>query len=188
MTNNDKPIDKINDALLILTGIKISEISDNKQLLEKACDILVQAADKLRAFQDPWRNSRIKSSIDKEVFNARKIDFKKMETVMCRIFDNGDIVKSLDAMIFGVKEFKLHCEKVGFAVGIEKTGTFLRFIDFEISLVENETKELKTQIENVNLYYQNFIVTKSTRIAYVSLGIASLAFILTIVQILLHVI
>jgi hypothetical protein len=37
-------------------------------------------------------------------------------------------------------------------------------------------------IENVNLYYQNFMVTKATRLAYISLAISSLAFLLTVIQ------
>ena len=166
----------------MLAEIKIHEISNNTPMLENACTILIRAGEKFRAFQEPWRNSRIMYSIDKEVFKARKIDFQKLETVMGRLLDDGEILKSLDAMTYGVREFEIHCEEVGFAEGIKRSKIFLRWIDFAISLVENETKELKTQVENVNLYYQNFMVTKATRIAYVSLGIASLAFILTIIQ------
>jgi hypothetical protein len=40
-----------------------------------------------------------------------------------------------------------------------------------------EVRELNTQLQNVNLYYQNLMVTKTTKIAYYSLLVACLAFI-----------
>jgi hypothetical protein len=185
-----QPIVKINEAFYLLNEIRVSKIANDMSALKNSPDALLQVGDKLSGFQEIWQNSKLGFSIDQEVFNSRKIDFEKMRTTMRRILDDGEFLKSFDSMKFSVREYKLYCDKKGFVTYSEKADNLLRFIEFEINIVENEEKRLRTQVDNVNLYYQNFMITKATRIAYVSLGIASLAFLLTIVQTLfqLHII
>jgi hypothetical protein len=48
--------------------------------------------------------------------------------------------------------------------------------------IESESKQLSTELENVNLYYQNFKVSETVKIAYASLFISTIAFLLTILQ------
>jgi hypothetical protein len=55
-------------------------------------------------------------------------------------------------------------------------------VDFQISNVERDIGKLNLQLENVNLYYQNKMVSIAVKVAYASLLVSSLAFILTILQ------
>ena len=50
--------------------------------------------------------------------------------------------ESLDVMILELKNSNEHCEKVGFAVGIEMFGTSGLLI-LKLALLKNETKEVK---------------------------------------------
>ena len=108
---------------------------------------------------------------------------------MHRIAYDSEIINCLDAIDNRVNEINLHWEKKRFQQGIENAEHFQHFLDVLKNMIQTEIKGLKARLDNVNLYYQNFMVKRAT-IAFISLGIATLAFLLAILQTLiqLHII
>jgi len=187
MSKQDIAFTKICEAMHLASEIRRSIISKDTKTLENELNVIKLIGARLSEFQANWTDSKINDSIDLDVFSRKKIDFQKMESLMTRIKKGNEAIKLIDCVNISVKEFELYCEEVEYATGIKKSNILLRQVNFEIWIVENEIKELKTQIDIVNIYHQNFMISKATRIANIALGISSLAFLLTILQITLQV-
>jgi hypothetical protein len=176
---------ELSEAMSLSRYLTVGKISDDSGNLKNSPGVLVEIGLKFSKFQQKWIESRPKEAINLELFRTKKINFKKMETLMCRVLASNEAVKTINRIKLTINEYVVYCQKIGFTDGLEKAQVIQRMVELETNIVETEITELKSQMENVNLYYQNFMVTKATRLSYVSLGISSLAFLLAIIQMLL---
>jgi hypothetical protein len=181
---------RLAEAMSLARYLTVGKISGDQgaENLKNSPSVLGEIGLKLADFQQKWIASTPKEeAINYELFRTKKVNFQKMEALMCRMLACNEANKTIDRINLSVSEYVVYCQKINFAEGINKAQILQRMIELENTLVETEISELKTQIDNVNLYYQNFMVTKATQIAYISLAVSSLAFLITAIQLLLPI-
>jgi vacuolar-type H+-ATPase subunit H len=176
----------INIAKELLEKIVIDANKINEETLTNNAKQMKEAVEKLLDFQRTWLNSALDEitlkQIDVMLFETRKVDFKQMKKIMIRRhFDNSSL-NLLGEMEATISRYKSFCEQMN----LQKQISTIIFVQQALEIVKNgiesESKQLSTELENVNLYYQNFKVSETVKIAYASLFISTIAFLLTILQ------
>ncbi len=182
--------------------IKVKDISSTDvETLRSEMHLLQEIGNKLSIFQDYWKASftkgktaiqtdiGIKGSIDMKLFLTGKLDLNQMKKILIRFDCSNSAIKGINTLQFSIDGYKIFSEKLGDADCVTSALITQELIELQRSIIEQETKELNTQLQNVNIFYQNKMLTRTTKIAYLSLIVALLAFFLTILPILqlLHI-
>lgn len=171
----------------------------DKETLRRELPLLTEIAKNLSAFETNWNSSKtvgkgafqqsdnIMASLDVKLFLSGKLDFNQMKKVMYRRIGTDLVIRSINYIERHIDSYQACSEKLEVKECINASKTLLEFISQVKNRMESETNDLKRQLDNVNLFYQNFMVSKAVMIAALSLAISSGAVLLTILQA-LHII
>jgi hypothetical protein len=151
-------------------------------------------------FADEWYNSRnqgfgavrlsenLNDRIDVKLCQNGKLDFQQMKRIVLRLNAIDDVMVGLDRISLYIKRYGELCRDKLLGDLAEHAQHFEASILNELRRsVESEARRLRNQIERCNLYYQPAMKTKTHWVALVSLGISSLAFLLTILRMLNYI-
>jgi hypothetical protein len=162
--------------------------------LTKQLEAFWKAAECISNFQNYWLASMTKgisavqneeeNSIDVKVFMKKKIDFKQMTRIMYRLKCANSAVRMLNVLQTRTDEFKFSAETAKSEDCIKGAKIIQRLILLQKEIIDREVKEMETKLQNVNLFYQNLMVTRTAYIAYGSLIVACFAFVISIPQLL----
>jgi hypothetical protein len=151
-------------------------------------------------FADEWYDSRnqgfgavrlsenLNDRIDVKLCQNGKLDFQQMKRIVLRLNAIDDVMVGLDRISLYIKRYGELCRDKLLGDLAEHAQHFEASILNELRRsVESEARRLRNQIERCNLYYQPAMKTKTHWVALVSLGISSLAFLLTILRMLNYI-
>jgi hypothetical protein len=151
-------------------------------------------------FADEWYNSRnqgfgavrlsenLNDRIDVKLCQNGKLDFEQMKRIVLRLNAIDDVMVGLDRISLYIGRYEELCRDKLLGDLAEHAQHFNASILNELRRsVESEARKLTNQIERCNLYYQPAMKTKTHWVALVSLGISSLAFLLTILRMLNYI-
>jgi hypothetical protein len=198
--------------IIMQTGDFASSLLDVDIKSDKKEDLKAMGK-KLFEFQQEWGKTNIEEKMydnlfapektrDK-IFLSKKIDLNLMKRMALRIDNGHSAIRGL----YSIKDFVTLYEKKyrqNFSENPKVVATHLdevldkvkenrmlalnleELLDYEIKIVSNDIEKYKVQLENANLYFQNFMVSRAVKVAYASLIASGFAFILTIVGLLLQ--
>lgn len=144
---------------------------------------MIEISKKLWEFQQTWQEAPIHSNrIDLKLFKTSKVDFELMQQMMDMSCSGTSANTGLYLIKRFVTEYKKACELGKIEPSARIAKNLEELTDFEINIVQEDIKKVKLELDNVNLYYQNVMVSKAVKVAYASLLVSAFAVALTIIQ------
>jgi hypothetical protein len=111
-----------------------------------------------------------------------KIDFEKLEVNIDRIESKANLINSLNSIKGVISSYHEKCNRLNLHECASIAEKLMKSIDITSELIKMEIEKQKEQLGNVNLFYQNYMVERAIKIAYASLFVSALAFLLTVLQ------
>lgn len=207
ITKPDEKIPSLNIAMERL-GKTLQIVSENRKLyylknasqvtevtLSKTDSLFPELSHLMEEFRDNWYDSKhkgpdaiqpsekLEDRVDIKLFKTGKLDFEQMKRIMVRMNRIDDALMGFGRIIFYIQYYENLCREKNL-LGLVGNAEFFRttILNEAKDSVESEGKRLRNQIERCNLYYQPAVKTKTLWVALASLGISSLAFLLTVLK------
>lgn len=168
------------------------EKESNKDALASILPIISDCANRLYEAQMTWNVSKIKGqyavssygecAVDIQLLKSEKLDFDQMKAVIKRKKLCTTFIENLKFIEQQFDAYLLSCNLAGFILGEREAQKILEELILQKDSLKSEYDEMKSQLDNVKLYHQSIMISKTVSFAKLSLVISSLAIAFSVIQ------
>lgn len=125
-------------------------------------------------------SNELKQRIDIKLMETGKLDLQQLKRIMTRLNRADDALLGLNRIGFYLSHYKNLCSEKGLNRLAELTNGFMNGLLYQTkAMVSSDYERITNQISRCNLYYDNFMKSKTFRIASTSLLVSALSFLLS---------
>jgi len=166
-----------------------------KETLNEVVKSFVQVSILLAKFRLSWGDSRrsgpdavevsknLDERIDIKLIRTGKLDFEQLKKLMTRLNRADDALLGLNRINFYASYYTRLCSQKKLKRNVELIELFVEgTLNPTIDSLNSEIIRARSQMERCNVYYQNQIKSKTFRIAFISLLVASVSVLISVLS------